>query len=303
MEGRVMAVIDAHHHYWKTAAQDQPWRTHAHAVLERDFEPADLAPELDAAGVGATVVMQSVDEPAENVRLADYARHPRVAGVVAWAPIRDTRAALAELDSLTIDKLSGIRCLIADDPLAWLTAPDSLAFFREVAARSLSWDVVPITAAQTRQVIALAEAVPELRVIVDHLGRPPIDSRGWEPWAGNVRELARNPGVAVKVSVGIDALTAWSAWSAPELERYVEHACAEFGPARLLLASNWPVVLLRTDYATAWFELRELVRRFLPSEEDQRRLTGANAEAWYRLPPFTSATTETQKSIETESAR
>ena len=278
-----MAVIDAHHHFWKTAAQEQPWRTHAHAVLERDFEPQDLDPELDAAGVDATVVMQSVDEPAENERLAGYATHPRVAGVVGWLPVREPAAAAALLDELHVDKLVGVRCLVADDPLEWLTGADSLALFREIAARDLAWDVVPITAAQTRQVIALAEAVPELRVIVDHLGRPPIDSAGWEPWAGNVARLAANPSVAMKVSVGIDALTAWHEWNASDLERYVAHAAELFGPKRLLLASNWPVVLLRASYGTAWSELCELARTFLPAEEDQRRLTGGNAEDWYRL--------------------
>jgi L-fuconolactonase len=66
-------IIDAHHHFWKTAAQEQPWRTHAHSALERDFEPSDLIPELDRAYIDGTVVMQSVDEPAENDRLAIYA--------------------------------------------------------------------------------------------------------------------------------------------------------------------------------------------------------------------------------------
>jgi L-fuconolactonase len=203
--------------------------------------------------------------------------------VVGWLPVREPARALGVLDELRIDKLVGVRCLVADDPLDWLTAPDSLALFREVAARGLAWDVVPITAAQTRQVIALAEAVPELRVIVDHLGRPPIDSAGWEPWAGNMARLAASPGVAMKVSVGIDALTAWREWNSAELERYVAHAVEVFGPRRLLLASNWPVVLLGADYGTAWAELRRLVCAFLPAQEDRLRLTGRNAQDWYRL--------------------
>lgn len=295
-----MAVIDAHHHFWKTAAQEQPWRTHAHAALERDFEPADLDLELDAAGVDATVVMQSVDEAAENTRLAVYAQHDRVAGVVAWLPIHEPRAALEVLKGLAIDKLVGVRCLIARDPLEWLTSPDSLALYREVAARGLAWDVVPITAEQTRQVIALAEAVPELRVIVDHLGRPPVETLGWEPWAANLAELATNPGVAVKVSVGIDALTAWDAWNAADLARYIDHVAERFGADRLLLASNWPVVLLRANYATAWSDLRTLVAHAFPDVRDQSRIAGDNAARWYGIPgPVGYDTTQTQTTIHT----
>jgi L-fuconolactonase len=293
MEGELMAVIDAHHHFWKTAAQEQPWRTRSHAALERDFEPADLDPELDAAGVDATVVMQSVDEAAENMRLAEYAQHERVAGVVAWLPIGEPRSALAMLEALEIEKLVGVRCLIADDPLEWLTSPDSLALYREVARRGLAWDVVPITAEQTRQVIRLAELVPELRVVVDHLGRPPVDTLGWEPWASNLAELATNPGVAVKMSVGIDALTKWSAWNAPDLARYSDHVAECFGGRRLLLASNWPVVLLRASYATAWTDLRALVARVFTEPDDQARIGGGNAAEWYGIRSLTTPSTHT----------
>ena len=276
-------TIDAHHHFWKTAAQEQPWRTAAHDALERDFEPDDLVAELDAAGVDATVVMQSVDEPGENDRLAEYALHPRVAGIVAWVPIAHPRAVDRELGRLESPKLSGVRCLIAKDPLEWLTTPDSLAMFRDLAERGLAWDVVPITEEQTKQVIELGRAVPELKLVVDHLGRPPLDSLGWEPWATHVSELAQLPNVAMKVSVGIDALTAWDRWDADALDRYVAHACEQFGADRLMLASNWPVVLLRASYGQAWRDLGRLVARNLPEPAAQARVFGGTADSWYGL--------------------
>lgn len=278
-----MAIIDAHHHFWKTALQEQPWRSDAHAALVRDFEPGDLVPELDTAGVDATVVMQSVDEPAENDRLAAYAREPRVAGIVAWLPVKQQDRARAELDRIAIDKLCGVRCLVADDPLEWLTSERSVELFRELASRGLAWDVVPITIEQTRQVIALAHAVPELRIVVDHLGRPPLDSKGWEPWATHVSELADCPGVAMKLSVGIDALTAWDRWDAEVLDPYVSLVCERFGAGRLMLASNWPVVLLRASYAQAWSDLSALASRHFTAAEDRAQVFGASAQHWYRL--------------------
>lgn len=278
-----MPTIDAHQHFWKTAAQDQPWRTDAHSALVRDFEPDDLVAELDDAGVDFTVVMQSVDEPAENERLAAYAAHPRIAGVVGWIPIRDPRGVEAELARVEVPKLRGVRALIADDPLEWLTQPDALAMFRDLADRGLAWDVVPITTAQTRQVIELARAVPELRMVVDHLGRPPIDTAGWEPWATNLSELAELPGVAVKVSVGIDALTKWDRWDSCALDRYIELVCEKFGASRLMLASNWPVVLLRASYGQAWRDLGRLVAHHLPDRAQQAEVWGGTADRWYSL--------------------
>ena len=56
---------------------------------------------------------------------------------------------------------------------------------------------------------ALADAVPGLRVVVDHLARPPVEGGPWEPWAERVRELARGRTSRMKVSIGIDALNVW----------------------------------------------------------------------------------------------
>jgi L-fuconolactonase len=276
-------VIDAHHHFWRTAAQEQPWRTAAHAGLERDFEPDDLRPELVAAGVDATVLMQSVDEPAENGRLARYASDPMVAGVVGWVPLADARGARETLESLTIDKLCGVRCLVARDPLEWLTAPTSLELFRTVAERRLAWDVVPITMEQTRAVEQLAQAVPELRIVVDHLGRPPLDTGEWQPWAGHLRRLAACPNVAVKLSVGIDALTAWQGWNTAVLEPYVAAVIDWFGPDRTMVASNWPVVLLRAGYLQAWTDIAGMALDHADDDTARTAMLGGTAAAWYGL--------------------
>ena len=276
-------VIDAHQHFWRIADQEQPWRTDKHSAIDRDFGPKELTAELDAAGIDGTVLMQSVDEPEENVRLRHYAQHPRVAGVVGWLPLRSGVAALADLDRVEIPKLSGVRCLIARDPLDWLTDEPTLALFREVASRDLAWDVVPITDDQVRSILSLAHLVPELKIIVDHLGRPPIDSGGWEPWAGFAAELADAPNVSMKVSVGIDVLTASRSWDSAGLERYVTHVCGLFGASRLMLASNWPVVLLRASYADAWSDLSRLVGAVFPDKDDRALLFGGTAIRTYGL--------------------
>ncbi|WP_431795841.1 amidohydrolase family protein [Microbacterium enclense] len=282
-------VIDAHQHYWKIAAQDQPWRESHHGAIAQNFEPADLAPLLAAAGIDGTVVMQSVDEPEENDRLAAYATDDTVLGIVSWLPVKDPAAASAELDRRELPKHVGVRCLVADDPMDWLASRDIRALFADIARRGLAWDVVPITDAQIRNVTALAEAVPDLRIVVDHLGRPPIDSGGWEPWAGNVARLAGNPNVSVKVSIGINVLSAWAAWDASGVEPFVDHVADLYGADRLLAASNWPVVLLRTDYATAWRDLREMLFARFDDPAERAAVLGGAAVRVYGLDRFVPA--------------
>jgi L-fuconolactonase len=278
-----MITVDAHQHFWRTAAQEQPWRSADHQALERDYLPDDLGPELRRCGVDRTVLMQSVDEPAENDRLAAFAAHESVAGVVGWAPIAEPERVLTELDRVPNEKLCGVRCLIAKDPLEWLTRAPTVRMFEAIAARGLAWDVVPITAEQTRQVIKLARLVPDLKIIVDHLGRPPLDTGDWNPWAEHIAELAQSPAVALKVSVGIDALTAWSGWNVSELERYVTHAVEQFGADRLMLGSNWPVVLLRASYEQAWTDVRSLLFARLKTAEERAAVVGGTAAHVYRI--------------------
>jgi L-fuconolactonase len=229
------------------------------------------------------VLIQSVDEPAEYDRLAAYLPEaPFVGAVVGWLPLQDPAAARAELVRLRIPKLNGVRCLVGKDPLDWLAKPDSVELFRDLAEAGLSWDVVPVTAAQTAAVTALAHAVPKLRIIVDHLGRPPLDSGGWEPWAGQLQQLAECPGIALKVSLGIDLLTTLDDWP-DDLDRYVRWAVECFGPSRLMLASNWPVVLLRAGYQAAWTQLRDSVERVLDDPNDLAAVLGGTAAHLYRI--------------------
>ncbi|TCO28405.1 L-fuconolactonase [Kribbella steppae] len=276
-----MTVIDAHHHFWRVDAQDQPWRDERHGAIARDYSPDDLATELAAAGVDQTVLVQSVDEPAENDRLRGYAAEaPYVGAVVGWLPLADPAAARAEWER-SGSGFNGVRCLVGRDPLEWLNKPDSVELFTELAAAGVSWDVVPVTAQQTDAVIALATAVPELRIVVDHLGRPPIDTGGWEPWGSQLGRLAECPRLGLKVSLGIDLLTTLPAWP-QDLDRYLTWAVQCFGANRLMLASNWPVVLLRASYDDAWSALRSAVERAVPSGDELAAVLGGTAANYYR---------------------
>src|SRR5690349_3106054 len=109
-------IVDAHHHFWQVAAQDQPWRDNRHDAIARDYTPEDLAAELSRTGVDRTVLIQSVDEPAENDRLLQYAEAPYVGAVVGWLPLSDPEAARQEIDRVGgLEKFNGVRCLVGRD--------------------------------------------------------------------------------------------------------------------------------------------------------------------------------------------
>jgi L-fuconolactonase len=196
----------------------------------------------------ASVLVQAEDMAAENERLAAWA--PHVAGVVAWTGPRPHIAGLV-----------GVRCLAERERLRF--------------EPGLALDVVPVSEAHVRAVCALADAHPDLRIVVDHLARPPLAGGDWAGWEAGVRALAARPNVAMKVSVGIAVLDDW-VWDAAALERPVAHAVACFGPERLMLASNWPVILRRATYVTAWSDLAAVCGH-------DPRILGGTASAWYQF--------------------
>lgn len=286
-------VVDAHHHFWRMSPEAQSWRRPEHAALADEYSPADLREEIAGSGVDATVLVESVDTADENERLQRYAQSTQfVAGVVGWLPLMDPAGARHELERIGHPSFRGVRCLVAREPLERLEEPEAISLFQTLADEGLAWDVVPVTTAQTQSVVRIARAVPSLHVVVDHLARPPLETAGWQPWADHVRQLADCPNVALKVSVGVDVLTAWPAWAADELRRYVDWAAQCFGPARLMLASNWPVVLLRSGYQQAWADLVEAVKRAGIDGDDLDQVLGGTASRWYDLSVATGATSD-----------
>ena len=138
---------------------------------------------------------------------------------------------------------------------------------------------MPVTTAQTLAVERLARRCPSCGIVVDHLGSPAAGHRGVAALGRPPGRLAAVPGVAVKVSVGIDALTAWERWDAEALKRYVAAVIDGFAPARTMLASNWPVVLLRSSYADAWRDLTGAVAAAGVAGADRAAVLGVRPPA------------------------
>lgn len=284
-------VIDSHHHLWPAAAMgDQAWRPERDEAIRRAFEPDDLRPDLTAAGVTGTVLMQSVDSTDENDRLFAYADAADfVRGVVAWAPLPRPADALRVVDGLLEERQGsgaarpvGVRCLVGADPMEWALTDAGLTTFRRLAAAGLAWDTVPITPAQVDTVVQVAQRVPELRIVVDHLASPPLTDDGWAGWSDRAGRLAAQDGVAIKLSVGVAVLDRWSSWDAAALRPYVLRALEAFGPARSMLASNWPVVLLRASYGQAWRDVEAVVADGL-SPDELHAVRAATARTWYGM--------------------
>lgn len=275
--------IDTHQHFWNLEAVAYPWLTPALGPIYRTFAPADLEPHVRAAGIDGTVVVQSAnsfEDTDSMLRQADT--YPWIEAVIGWVPLLEPAQAAAALDRYQRHpRFRGIRHLIHDEPDPdWVVQPLVLEGLRELERRHLLFEVVAVFPNHLRHVPALAERFPDLTLVIDHLAKPPIKDRAFEPWAAQLAEAAHYPNVFAKIS-GLNTAADPAHWSAVDLKPYIDHALSCFGADRLMFGSDWPVCELAGDYARVWRETNRALEGRSPVEIEA--ILGGTAARVYDL--------------------
>jgi L-fuconolactonase len=278
-----LTVIDAHHHVWDLAVRDQDWITAAMAPIRRTFTLEDLWPSARAAGVDATVLVQTVtvaEETPEMLALADA--DPLVAGVVGWTDLTSPAVAaeLARLvGGLGGGYLVGIRHQVQSEPDPdWLRRPDVIRGLRAVAAADLCYDLV-VRPHQIPAASYAAAAVPELTLVLDHAGKPPIADGDLGAWSAAIRKFAALPNTTCKLS---GLVTEARPGARPAAFGGVADVVLDaFGARRVMFGSDWPVCLLVSDYAGV-MELAKTLTAGLSAAE-RAAVFGATAARVYRI--------------------
>ncbi|WP_248703961.1 amidohydrolase [Curtobacterium sp. MWU13-2055] len=276
-------IIDAHHHLWDPADRPYPWMDDSVAPIRRRFDVDDLRAATQDTGVTRTIVVQAVHDPGETAWLLE--QPAPVAGVIGWvdltAPdVADRIAAVRALPGG--DRLVGIRHLAQDEPDAdWLGRPDVARGVRALAGAGLVFDVL-VRAREHAAALALVDAVPDASFVLDHAGKPSIDT-GDPAWPGRMADFAARPNVTCKVS---GLLTeAGPDWRDRPVDRYVREVVEQFGPERSLFGSDWPVSTLATEYAAVVQRTTDALADLSTTEHDA--VFGGTAERIYLVPRST----------------
>lgn len=249
-------MIDSHHHLWDLAVRDLPWLSREQAwasagelaSLRRSFTLAELAPLASAAGVTATVAIQTDFGTGETEDLLALTQSGGclVTAVVGWvdltAPdVADRLAALREGPGGTA--LRGIRHpLLAEPDPGWLARPQVRRGLSVLGDAGLVFDLA-LFARQLPGAVECARSVPGARFVLDHLGNPPAEAGDDGSWARAIGDLGALDNVACKLS-GAHASPA----TADSLRPCYETVLAAFGPERLMFGSDWPVSALTAPY-------------------------------------------------------
>jgi L-fuconolactonase len=273
-------TVDAHQHVWDPSRAEYSWLTSELVPIDQTMEFDELRPELAAAGIDGTVLVQSADNAEDTALMFEVAaENPEVLAIVGYVPLErpeDAARELAELRSSSL--LVGIRNLIHNqsDP-DWLLRPDVDEGLGVLEAAGVTFDLVAVLPRHLELVPLISERHPDLRIVIDHLGKPPIGLASPEPWESLIRVAAQNPNVFAKVSGLYSASGDSGSWTVDSVRPYFERAVDLFGADRLMYGGDWPISVLSGGYARVWEGLRELFASLDDRESDAiRGLTAVN---------------------------
>jgi L-fuconolactonase len=273
--------IDAHQHFWDISRLTYPWMPSDPSPLRRNFLPSDLKPILETHRFDGSVVVQahhSLDETRWLLQLAQ--ENDFIKGVVAWVDVADPQVGKTLDEVQRNPGFKGVRHLVHDeaDP-QWLLRPDVLRGLGELEGRGIPYDLL-LRPVHLPLVPVLAEKLPRLRMVIDHLAKPSISTGEFDHWARMMEEAFPIENVYCKLS-GMITEAPWHNWSASDLRPYVTFVLQGFGPERVMFGSDWPVCLLAGTYKEVFAACTQAMG---PQPMDVREeVLGGTATRFYRL--------------------
>jgi predicted TIM-barrel fold metal-dependent hydrolase len=248
--------------------------------VEHDGSAEALLREMDAAGVGAALLVQTPWLGEDNRYFVDAMRqYPGRFVSLGWledpvAPDARERAQ-RQYDE---DGFRGVRLHLTDARVdEGVRAGAAHPLFRW--AQDLGVPVQFLNRVPTHPtILGVAQRFPDLTIIVDHLGHPMIEEAPAFASSEPFFELAQYPHVYVKVSNHFISSKQPYPWA--DLHAYQQRMFDTFGPRRLMWGSNWPMQVPEVSYQSRL----DAVRRDLPafgalSKDDQAWVLGGTARS------------------------
>jgi L-fuconolactonase len=274
-------VIDSHHHFWKYSREEYAWIGEGQRVLRRDFLPADLKREIDAAkvdGVVSVQARQSLEETRWLLELAE--KNDFIRGVVGWAPLISPDVGKDLEKFAGQKKLKAIRHVLQEEKDdRYAVREDFVRGIASLNKSGMAYDIL-IYEKQLPASIELVDKFPNQVFVLDHVAKPKIRQRLLSPWRERMKDLAKRENVYCKLS-GMATEADHGGWEPADLRPYMDVALEAFGPKRLMFGSDWPVCLLAVTYQRWVATVRDFIAKLSPAEKD--RIMGGTAVEAYKL--------------------
>ncbi|MCY3876377.1 MAG: amidohydrolase family protein [Rhodobacteraceae bacterium] len=285
-------IVDSHVHFWRLARGDNTALSPEMKSIYADREPAHLKPLMDTVGVNRAVAVQAAETLAENFYTIGLSRrYGWISGVIGW--IDPTSPSLPEeIDTLSgISVVKGVRPVRDDNrSVQWMLSPEAMKGIGELESSGLVLDMLVQNPDEIPVADRIARTFPALSLVLNHCGKPDIRQDRRAVWERDIRRLASNRNVTCKLSGLMNCAPPGA--TADVIRSYSDTVLDQFGPDRIMWASDWPSLDLASSY-DSWRQVcRELLKDI--SHDDRAAIYGRTATRVYRLDAVGGDTFETE---------
>ena len=279
-------IVDAHVHLYDTGRFPYAWMKDV-PKLNSPHLPADYRSAIGKAPVEQIVFVEVWVDAPHQMAEAEWVSGlfesvPELRGIVASVALEDGTGAEGALARLAeMERVKAVRRLIEFEPdVDFCLQPGFVEGVRLLARYDLSFDIC-VKHLQLANAVELVRRCPEVRFVLDHIGKPPIRAGEFDPWRDDLRAMADLPNVCCKIS-GVITEADHDNWTREQLRPYLDHAIEAFGIDRVMFGSDWSVSELTHRYEE-WVDIVEWTMSG-SAESEMRKLFRENAIAFYRLP-------------------
>jgi L-fuconolactonase len=274
-------MIDAHQHFWNYNEERDTWITPEMSILRSDYYPNYSEPLFREQGFTGCVAVQADSSEEETLFLLALAEQNEfIQGVVGWvylqsANIEDRLAYFSQFEAI-----KGFRHIVQGekDP-NFLARREFIRGVKTLASFDLSYDLL-IYPHQIKSAITFCETCADQKIVLDHLAKAPLKSRNIQEWKKDILPFARLSHVSAKIS-GIVTEAANQNWTQEQVNEIVEVALDVFGPDRLMIGSDYPVVLVNSSLERWVQSFQEALKNLSATEKD--KIYNKNVTEFYQL--------------------
>lgn len=282
-EADPLTVIDTHTHFFDpTRKQGVPWPG-KDSPLYRKTLSAEYRAAIAPQRVSGTVVVEASPWLEDNQWLLDVAdADPFIVGIVGHLEPGEAEFQ-NHLERFAKHKLfRGIRVGSAAVKKG-LAGGTLVADVKRLAEHDLELDVnggpdMPADVAR------LAERLPELRIVINHMANVEIDGRTPpDAWLQGMAAAAKHPHVYCKISALLEEAARNGREAPADVEFYrpaLDAVWSLFGDDRVIFGSNWPVC----ERAGGFAKTHQVIEAFMRSKSRavQEKFFSKNALAAYK---------------------
>lgn len=279
-------IIDTHIHIWNFQKAHYLWLDGDTSILNRNYHIEEIETERKELGITNGVLIQAANNFEDTDWMLEVADKTEwIKGVAGWLPLMNPDATVKALEEkyLRNKYFKGVRHLIHDEANpAWLLQPTVIESLKILAAGNIPFDIVGILPAHIATAMQVADLIPGLKMVFDHLNHPRVEGEGiYDSWKSLMKTASQHKNFYAKIS-GLGTACGVADWGEDDVKPAIEFALDSFGTGRCFLGGDWPVSLLGGSYTKTWTSYKNIING-LPDVNERDNVFYKNAVEFYNL--------------------